>query len=46
MTAVRQQVSLRPGPCGGLIRELRDGLVAHENQKVNIAPVVCLVPTE
>jgi hypothetical protein len=46
MTAVRQQVSLRPGPCGGLIHEPRDCPVAHQNQKVNIAPVVCLAAAE
>jgi hypothetical protein len=28
------------------INELRDGLIAHENQKVNIAPAVCLAAAE
>jgi hypothetical protein len=46
MTTVRQQVSSRPGACGGLIREPGEGPVAHEDQKVNVAPAVCLAATE
>src|SRR5580700_5786165 len=46
MTAVRQQVSVRPEACGGLIHEPREGPVAHENQKVDIAPVICLAAAE
>jgi hypothetical protein len=40
MTAVYQEVSPRPRACRGVIREPREGLIAHENQQVDIAPVV------
>jgi hypothetical protein len=46
LTAVRQQVRLRPGPLGGLIREPRYVRITHENQQVNVAPVVGVAAAE
>jgi hypothetical protein len=46
VAAVRQQVRLRPGPLGGLIREPRYVRITHEDQQVNVAPVVGVATAE
>src|SRR6185437_3704492 len=46
MTAVYQQVSPRPRVYLRVIREPREGLITHENQQVDIAPVVRLTTAE
>jgi len=46
MTAVYQQVTSRPQAHRGVVSEPRKGLIAHENQQIDIAPVVCLAAAE
>jgi len=46
MTAVYQQVTSRPQAYRGFIREPRKGLIAHENQQVDVTPVVRLATAE
>jgi hypothetical protein len=46
VTAIDQQVGLRPGACRRLIFEPRQSLVTHEDQQVDIAPVVCLAAAQ
>jgi hypothetical protein len=46
MTAVYQQVSPRPRAYRRVIREPREGLITHENQQVDIAPVVRLATAQ
>src|ERR1700751_4947197 len=46
MTAVYQQVSPGPRAYCRVIREPREGRITHENQQVDIAPVVPLTTAE
>src|ERR1700678_3492142 len=46
VTAVGQQVRLRPGPAGRLSREGSDVRVGYEDQQVNVAPVVGIAAAE